>query len=246
MRTVNAILFLTMFLVCSTTRSTSQIRGEVVDTSGAKISRTTIRVLDEKSRDLVLTARTGADGRFDLHDLPPGRYLIAVSSVGFSPALIEADTEKTGADAFRTIKLNILDCDAPDVNCDTFSTEPIPAPHPVVFRKQVTLGHAEGIDLDKGISLPSASPEANLSFTDKEGGIFLTPLHGAALLSSCRPEYGRRRSKTQVAEVRVDGLDPNSQICMRSIRGRFSKIFLTGVVRSDDQQITAYIVTLDK
>jgi len=246
MRALFAILFPTLYLLCGATQCTSQMRGEVVDTSGTTISRTTIRVLDEKSRNTVLTVRTGADGRFDLHDLVPGRYLIAVSSAGFSPALIDIDTAKTGIDAIRAIKLDILDCDAPKVNCDTFSTEPIPDPHPAVFRTELTLGRMEGIDLDKGVSVPSNSRSVNFSFIQKEGGIFLTPFNGAALLKTCKPEYGRSRSSSQITEVRVDGLDPNSQICMRSIHGRFSKIFLTRMVQPDDQRIAAYVVTLDK
>ena len=101
---------------------------------GAIISKTTIRVLDGKTRRTVKTAQGDAYGHFELNDLSPGRYAIALSSGGFSPELVEVDTTQAVAGTFRTIRLHARDCDAPNENCDTFSDKPIPDTHPIVDR----------------------------------------------------------------------------------------------------------------
>jgi len=74
----------------------------------------------------------------------------------------------------------------------------------------------------------------------------LTPLNGATLLGTCKPEYNRGREKAAISEVRIDGLDPDSEICMKTIHFRFSKIFITREIRSDDKEIAIDVVTRDK
>ena len=246
MRVLSLFLVQTALLLCSALQSQGQIRGQVVDSEGASISRTTIRVMDAKSRKTIRTGRTDAVGRFELHDLSPGRYSIAFSSSGFSPELIEVDTSLPGADLSRTVHLRMLDCDAPKVNCDVFTQYPIEDPHPIVFQGDLNVDLSASVDLDKGGSVPLASRTANFSIAEKEGGLYLTPLNGATLLSVCKPEFGRGREKAAISEVRIDGLDPDSEICMKTIHFRFSKIFITREVRSEDKGIEIDVVTRDK
>jgi len=246
MRRLHAALLLAVLAVCSTLQSRAQVRGEVLDTAYEPISRATIRVLDGQSRKEMESIRTDAAARFELPALAPGRYVISFSSPGFSPELIELDTTKSGANRDRTIRLNPRDCDAPGENCDCFAQCPAFDPHPIAAQASLKIGLADAIDLDKGVLVPLASPDAGLSLLEKDGGLFLNSLNGAALLNACKPQYGRNRQKTQTPPFRVDGLDRDMEVCMTTKRGRFSKIFLTRQVNAGDKQVLVYVSTREK
>jgi hypothetical protein len=240
----SVILIQTAFLLCATLQSLSQIQGLVTDSEGAKISRTTIRVLDGKSRKTVRTTQTDGAGRFDLRDLSPGRYAIAFSSSGFSPELIEVDTTQSGADAFRTIRLNGRDCDAPNENCDAIPLEEqAPDPHPIITQGAITVGTSEGVNLDKRTSVSPTSRTADFRLAEQEGGLYLTPLNKATRLNVCGTEFNHKRAKEETSPLRLDGLGEDTEICMKTTRGRFSKIYLTRDVQPGDQQIMIYVVT---
>jgi hypothetical protein len=245
-RTIVATLVAVALILCGALESDAQIGGEVVDPSGVTLSRTTIRVLEAGSRKEVQRLRTGGDGRFEFHDLAPGRYLLSLSSSGFSPELVDVDTTKPGADVFRTLRMRTLDCDAPNVNCDCFSQCPVSEPHPVVAEASLKIGLEDAIDLDKAALVPLASPDSGLSLFEKDGGLYLNSIKGAVLLNQCKAPYGRGRQKAEAPPLRVDGLDKDTEVCMKTRRGRFSKIYLTKEVKSGDQQVLVYLVTRDK
>lgn len=246
MRIFPTALFPTIVTICCAIQSHSQFRGEVVDAAGAPISKTTIRVLDGQSRKEIESMRTDGAARFDLHALAPGRYLISFSSSGFAPELVEVDTTKPGADVFRTVRMRTLDCDAPNMNCDCFSQCPVSEPHPVIAQTSLEVGLEDAVNLDKAALVPLTSPDAGLSILEKDGGLFLSSLNGAVLLNQCKAPYGRGRQKAEAPPLRVDGLDEDTEVCMKTRRGRFSKIYLTKEVKSGDQQVPVYLVTRDK
>jgi hypothetical protein len=235
-----------MFLLCCALKCPAQIRGEVVDLTGARIPRTTIRVLDQTSRRTVETAQTDARGLFDLRDLSPGQYTIVFSSVEFVPAMVEVDTAKAGIEIFRVVRLRVIDCDHPQMNCDSFSQTPISDPHPIVAEGALSVSTADEVDLDARALVAAASRSASFRIAENRGGLYLSPLNGAKLFNVCVVLPGEGLKRREITSLRVDGLGQNSEICMKTIHHRYSKIFLTREVQPGDLQIMVYVVTRDR
>lgn len=211
--------------------------------SGTSLSRTTIRILDADSRKTLQTSRTGSDGQFNLTGLPPGHYLVSFSSSGFSPELLDVDTSQPAATAFHTVRMHMRDCDDPEMSCDSFGVQLPPDPHPVAAKGPVTVAVLGAVNLDKAALVQSMSPLADIGLSQEDSRLYLNSLNGTAILSECRPVYGRRRIKNQLMQFRVDGLDPDTEICLKTKRGRFSKLYLTTEVVAGDHQLIVYIVT---
>jgi hypothetical protein len=224
----------------------AQIRGEVVDLTGAIIPKTTIRVLHTKSRKTLETAQTDATGSFDLRDLSPGQFTIVFSRGGFVPEMIDVHSAQAGSEIFRKIRLRAEDCDAPKVNCDSFSQVPISDPHPIVAEGDLTVGSSEAVDLDMRALVPLTASAANFRLNEDGGGLYLASLNRAKLLNVCVVLPGDSRKQREIPSIRVDGLSKNSEICMKTIRGRFSKLFFTRDVQPGDNQITVHVVTREK
>jgi len=241
------ILVQATFLLYAALQAFSQFQGAVTDSEGATISKTTIRVLDGKTRKVVEIAQTDPKGRFNLRDLHPGSYAVTFSSAGFSPEMIEVDTRKIRDGAFQTVRLTARECDAPNEVCDTLSSDnPIPEPHRVVSRGAMMVGWSDAVDLNERIVVSPTSRSADFQLTENDGGIYVTPLNGAARQSVCGTEFNRRRAKKETSALRIDGMGEGSEICMETTHGRFSKIYLTHEVQPGDQQIAIYVVTRDK
>jgi hypothetical protein len=246
MRALGVHLIPILFLLCCVAGSWAQIRGEVVDLTGAQISGTTIRVLDPQSRKTIETARTDATGHFNLRDLIPGQYTIVFWEKNFVPEMVEVDTAKAGSEIFRTINLKAMDCDAPRMNCDTFSQVPIADPHPIVAEGTLTVSNSDAVDLDKRALVPSTSNSASFRLTEDGGALYLIPLNQAKLFNSCSALPGSGPKRREIPSLRVDGNAQNSEICMKSTHGRSSRLFLIGDVQPGDEQIAIYVVTRDK
>jgi hypothetical protein len=243
MRLLNTVVASVVILLCAATHAQGELRGEVVDIMGAKIANATIRVLDEKSRKTVETARSDQDGGFHVQDLAGGRYLIVASAPGFSEKLIDIGIVHPDVDVFRKIRLTMLDCDAPHMNCDTFSTGPIEDPHPIVSRGRLTVGSLDAVDLEKVRAVPPEAGTSDLCLSKKEGGLYLTPLHKAENSKVCGKDFGQGGVQDKKSSLRIDGLGSGSAICIRTNHGRISKIFLTREVQLGDKDIDIYIVT---
>ena len=96
-----------------------QLSGHVVDVVGATIKRASVFVRRNvpSEENIRLLAHTDINGNFTL-ELPEGGYDILVTSPGFVAAVqtlpvLAARTKKT------QWKLKALDCNFPDMNCDT-------------------------------------------------------------------------------------------------------------------------------
>lgn len=75
-----------------TLAGSSGARGTVADTSGAPLARAAVTLIDARG-DVVATTVPGADGRYLLDGVPPGRYTLTVSAEGYQPvaSTIELD-----------------------------------------------------------------------------------------------------------------------------------------------------------
>ncbi len=219
------------------------IHGRVVDSEGAIIARATIRVLDEANRSTIQTLHSDENGRFDAEVTGAEHYLLVVSSPGFSDELISVGDPRSGSSTVHTVRLHFEGCDAPGVNCDIVSSEPIPPePSPIVSQAHFMLGLTDAIDLEKSALVSSTSNTADLQLTER-GGLYITPLNQARFSNSCGLNSTRDRAKNKTAPFRIDGLGPRSEICVKTNKGRVSKVFVTREVHPGDKEIEIYVVT---
>jgi len=66
---------------------TAVISGSVVrKEDGAPLKGATVQLRNSEDRDHTMAARTGADGHFELHNLPSGKYRLTVSRNGYATA----------------------------------------------------------------------------------------------------------------------------------------------------------------
>ena len=236
------VMFLHFALLISGADSGTVIRGRILDPERAVISKATICVLDESSRRVVKTAVSDADGGFAAEGLAPGRYLLAVSAKGFAEKLLDiGPLPKTGS-LFRTIQLDVLDCDAPHVNCDIFTAGPYTDPHPILMQRDLTVGIADAVDLDKGVLVPFDSRAADLRLSVEGGGLYLLPLNKASFAARGK-DGGCGKAAGKPQPDRIDGLGPGSEIIMRTNHGRCAKIFVTQEIPPGADQAAFKVVT---
>ncbi len=79
-------------LTSAQTTATSVIKGEVTDQTGAVVQGATV-TLTRKATAQELKAKTDDRGRYAFYTLSPDFYDIKITAKGFTPALIEAQTE---------------------------------------------------------------------------------------------------------------------------------------------------------
>ena len=74
-------------LVCSTAllaqTQAGRLRGQIVDATGAVIPGASITV--KNSSGLAITATSDGAGAYDIKNLAPGKYTVAVTAKGFAP-----------------------------------------------------------------------------------------------------------------------------------------------------------------
>lgn len=220
------------------------IRGRVSDETGAVIVRAIVRVLDATSRQTVETVRSDANGQFEGTGLDTGTYIIAVSATGFTEKLVELGMVKAGSNVSRTVRLQPLDCDAPGVNCDIFSTGPVAEPPPVIARKSLVVSPGDALDLEKGTVAPMQPGSADCLLSAEGSGLYLSPRNKAALYKECG-NFGQCGAN-KTASLRIDGLGPGSKICLRTNHGDCSKLFVTEVIRPGMNRVAISVVTRSK
>lgn len=217
------------------------IRGRVVDPAGAAIAGASVRVLDETSRDTINTAVSGSDGNFSIDGLAAGSYVVVVSARGFQEKQVRVDQPQDGTSVLPAVRLAVLDCDAPQVNCDVFTTGDYTDPHPVIFRRDLTVNANHAVDLQDGQLVPRASAEADIRVDSAGGALFLVPLHKAAFTASgAEGSCGKTRNQDP---MRIDGLGPEVEIVVLTRHKQCSRLFVTGMIPAGAEQATFHIVT---
>jgi hypothetical protein len=153
---------------------------------------------------------------------------------------------QTTSDVFRRIRLNPLDCDAPSVNCDTFSTGQYADPNPMVAHGQLIVNRSDAVDLGTGKTVPLDSHAADFSLTELKGGLYLTPLNKAEFSRACGKYFGDSGTQNKKSPLRIDGFGGSNEICVKTNRARYARLFVTREVLSDDKHITIYLVTRER
>src|SRR5512140_2910174 len=87
------------------------VRGRVTGETGQPSAAASVAVRSARDSSLVTGAMTGADGRFRVPGLPPCRYLLRISQLGYKP---------------QTLPPLTLTPTAPDVDAGTVKLESAP------------------------------------------------------------------------------------------------------------------------
>jgi Carboxypeptidase regulatory-like domain len=221
----------------------AQVVGQVVDSEGAIIRKTTVRVMDADTRVPRQTATTDANGRFELRDLAVGRYLLAVSAPGFAEKLVPLETGNPAHRVSLRIAIAALGCDAPRMNCDTFGMA-APDLHPIRANGELKLEVPGTVDIEKGVIVQLPSTVADIEVVAQNGGVYLLPLNGARLGDLGETGGWECREKSLKAEpMRIDGRGEGTTICLRTRHGQPAEMFLIAEIAQNTKQIEVYFVT---
>src|ERR1700761_3405890 len=95
-RLLSVPLFVVSWLLCSAVpgqgqATTGQIIGQVTDPSGAAIPRATITATDE-DKGVTFIGLSDAAGNYTVLSVPPGKYSVTASAVGFGEMKVNNET----------------------------------------------------------------------------------------------------------------------------------------------------------
>ena len=115
----------------------SRVAGRVVSAAGSGLNGVAITIRSAMDSVVVAGVLAGRDGRYTVSGLPPGRYLIRVSLIGYEPATLSATVPADGGmiDTGRTV-LNVqaVALDSIEVSADR---------SPVVIASDRTIYHTK-------------------------------------------------------------------------------------------------------
>jgi outer membrane receptor for ferrienterochelin and colicin len=191
--------------------------GLVRDASGGAIAGVEVVVMTPQ-RAVIATARTGADGRFQIAALPEGRYLVAARAEGFREVMIAADV---GADAETPLTIT-LDIDqihqevsvtaTPGTVVDRqFASQPVNIITEDQIAQRATTVLAQAVNEEVGVNLQRTSPTM--------AGIFVRGLTGNKVnvfLDGVRYSTGAQRGGVNTF---FDLVEPSSLETIEILRG---------------------------
>jgi hypothetical protein len=234
------------------------VRGQVADSESAAISNAHIRAIPQTTGVTRYRSQSEMDGSFHFDGVEPGTYTVAVSAQGFREKLIGSVLVQAEHEVdLGEVRLAVTSCDAPGVFCDSISTGPTePVTDTVFSRGEIRVPLGCTVDIDKGevtcIGVldgpPAPSPMRDRSSDfwlnlRSDNHIYLEPRNGARLAEPNSGDANCGGAVLLTHRVRVDGLGPGSDLCLRGNSGRYSHIFFNGEVQPDSKEIVIYHVT---
>ncbi|MCX6902848.1 MAG: carboxypeptidase-like regulatory domain-containing protein [Verrucomicrobia bacterium] len=222
-----------------------QVRGAVVDPGEYPLPGAYVRLLRQDLN--LLAARGTADHTGTFHTtVAPGAYTLIAWMQGFRARRFTNIEVRDGetTDVGKLV-LGFAGCDAPGVMCDNFGLDP---PGQAKASGYFDLNFACAADLGAGKTYcPEDSKTArrttDLRITKDEKGVYLSPINGATVSTPNPPRTDCRDSNLGKADVRIDGLGPGDDICVRTHDGRLSHLFLVDDVKKDSLVIRFFHVT---
>jgi hypothetical protein len=231
-----AALLLAQTLVCS-------IRGRVDDESEAGLPAF-ILITPKESSTPVHRGKAGQDGRLCIPHLSPGTYTVKVWLNGLRAARVRDVVVRNGTETnVGDIRLQLGDCDAPGVMCDSMIPEPTSG-----VRGNLTVPLGCGVDLDRvAVICAERAPPRSKTTATKIDVLFMGGEHGALMLIPANGARIRPNCRTLIytdEAFRVDGLGPGDDLCVRTKKGRSSHLFFNGDdVQSTSSELVLSIVT---
>ena len=223
-----------------------QVRGTVVDPGEYPLPGASVRLLRPDSN--LLAARGTADQNGTFHaTVAPGAYTLVARMQGFRARRVTSIEVRDGetTDVGKLV-LGSAGCDAPGVMCDNFGLGP---PDRVKASGHLDLNFACAADLGAGMTYcpedlkVAARRTTDLRITRGESGVYLNAINGATVSTPNPPRTDCRDSSPGKADVRIDGLGPGDDICVRTHDGRLSHLFLVDDVEKDSLVIRLFHVT---
>jgi hypothetical protein len=239
------ILALAFAAQAAGTATSGQVRGVVIDASGGGLRGALVRLVQDSSV-LGAQARADQDGVFNAVDLKPGTYTLIAWLQGFRArraGVVIRDGEITDIGRLR---LELAGCDAPGVMCDNFG---LGARDRIKASGYLNVKLDCAADLDAGKTWcadgtrDAGGRTTDVGITKNETGVYLSPLNGATVSTPNPPRVDCGDANLGNADVRIDGLGPGDDLCVRTHDGRLSHVFLVDDVERTSLQISLYHVT---
>jgi hypothetical protein len=228
-----------------------QIQGTVADPEGAVIPNARISVLSADSNKVAADATTDRLGEFKIGILNTGAYIIKIRLQGWrSRALDDVVVREGETTILRDIQLDVVGCDGPGMNCDIFSNDPKDFPP-----KPLSFGYLKGnlnceVALRKnqvycpaGVAIPRRARAMDFKIAKEGARIYLSPMNGAVMSAPNSSKADCSDANFSMAEIRVDGLGPGYDICVRTHEGHPSQVFLVNDVDPTSLEVSLWQVT---
>jgi hypothetical protein len=113
-----------------------ELAGAVTDPKGAVIVGATVTVFSEAGSEPVASARTNAQGRYAIPNLPPGPYDVVVAAVGFSTVRLEKQTVAEGKTTKVDARLDVAPVEGGAVEVRAIGEKPNSDPVYQQLRRQ--------------------------------------------------------------------------------------------------------------
>lgn len=227
---VRLISLLLCALLANAADDTAKVSGRVVDDTGAPLPGSFIRLIPKDTSMTAYKIKAGQENALFGGEVAPGIYSVAAWTEGFRERLVKDIAILPGKTTdLGTISLDMGGCDAPGVSCTG---------DPVMGRVHssnfVTLRQSCGYDFDASkLTCPEPGKkmgkgprhDVDVWFVNQSNGVFLMPGDGASI-SSLQPGGGCTDAKYGAEPVRVDGLGPGNDVCIRTSDKHVSHIFI--------------------
>ncbi len=222
-------------LLEAATGAPGQLRGQVVDGKRAPV-QAEVQIVDRATAFEIGRFTTIADGRFEVTQIPAGRYVITVRATGFLKrerqlVIKEGDTLDLGE-----FPLNGICCDGPGIQCDDFSIKPVKAPASV----SATLGIMETLDLD------GRGGRADIRLTKQDGALSLEAINGAAMAAPIEVDGHCRDVAYANRTVAINNLGKGAGLCIRTNKGSYAHLFLATHIDEASTEVGLWYTTLPK
>jgi hypothetical protein len=217
------------------------ISGMVIDITGASVANAEIKVLTSDSHSTIANARSDKAGKFEAGPLQSGSYTVTARAPGFrlrvwnGVAIREGEIRNLGK-----LQLDIADCDAPGVMCDTFTAEPVfPG---LILQSELSMKLNCGADLVKGHSSCPGDDRADFKVVKDGSAVYLLPAEKIILYVPHSPFSGCKNAAGD-AKIRIDGYGPGLDFCVVRHDRRVSHAYLSSEVDANTTEVRIWFTT---
>jgi hypothetical protein len=229
---------------------TTRIFGAVSDLEGAAIANAEVRLISAQPPFKVSRTRADRNGSFEFQDARFGDYTIRAGGQGFREEIREHVTVRANRTNRVDLRLDVIDCDTPLVNCDTFEFDdhpPHPPPLPYFRKGEVVLNRNCGIDLDKGgTACPTNAVAPNLDlwvFQRADSRLELRARNRAALSVGLPVGEHCSNQNFQTTSYLITGLGPGTELCVLTKRHHRALIYVEEEVGNGSSSAKLYYAT---